>query len=161
MPCSPWVQRPERNSRPGRLHFSQHYFHRKESNHKFLGPTICGCQFSCFTCFIPQEIETWSWLRWVDGLWVDFVISNLSGSGATLPSTGSPVHCHYGAGVDCAKSQTWDGESAGAWDMGQWNQQKLAKTGYLEVFIAAKALQMFVFNQFHRNERIETCQQNS
>eukprot|EP00434_Breviolum_minutum_P005832 symbB.v1.2.005143.t1/scaffold226.1/size261315/22 len=22
------------------------------------------------------------------------------GSGATLPSTGSPVHCHYGAGVD-------------------------------------------------------------
>ena len=52
-------------------------------------------------------------------------------------------------------------ESAGAWDMGQWNQQKLAKTGYLEVFIAAETLQMFVFNQFHRNERIETCQRNS
>ena len=39
----------------------------RSQNTKFLGPTICGCQFSCFTCFIPQEIETWSWLRWVDG----------------------------------------------------------------------------------------------
>lgn len=127
---------------------------------KFWGLQFCGCQFSCFTCFIPQEIETWSWLRWVDGSWVDFVISNLSGSGATLPSTGSPVHCHYGAGVDCAKSQTWDVGVRGSMGYGTGEPTKTL-TGYLEVFIAAETLQMFVFNQFHRNERIETCQQNS
>lgn len=125
-----------------------------------------GLQFVVANFLVSHVLSLKKWKHGVGcagsmGRWVDFVISNLSGSGATLPSTGSPVHCHYGAGVDCAKSQTWDAGVRGAWDMGQWNQQKLAKTGYLEVFIAAKALQMFVFNQFHRNERIETCQQNS